>query len=160
MASRYDSLAAAYTGVAHQLYEKLLAPIADSLPEHLIILPDGVLSYLPFEVLLTAAPTAAPNRWQDHPYLLKKHSISYAYSATMLREMTVHPHLHEPTVPFYGFAPRYDGDTSLLSMSGSVGLILADLVKGLDLSTDVQIEILGADLFQEVQNKLNNSNQN
>lgn len=52
------------------------------------------------------------------------------------------------------------GDTSLLSTPGSVGLILADLVKGLDLSTDVQIEILGADLFQEVQNKLNNSNQN
>jgi len=114
MANSYDSLAATYTALAHRLYEKLLAPVADSLPEHLIIVPDGALGYLPFEVLLTA-PAAVPARWQDHAYLLKKHSISYAYSATMLREMTVHPHLHEPTVPFYGFAPRYDGDTSLLS---------------------------------------------
>ncbi len=113
-ANNYDALAAQYTTLAHRLYEKLLAPIADSLPGQLIIVPDGVLGYLPFEVLLTA-PTATPTRWQEHPYLLKKHPISYAFSATMLREMTVQPHLHEPTVPFYGFAPRYDGDSTLLS---------------------------------------------
>jgi len=46
------------------------------------------------------------------------------------------------------------GNASLLSMRGSVGLILADLVNGLGLPTDIQIEILGADLFQEVQEKL------
>ena len=127
-ANRYDSLAAAYTSVAQRLYQKLLAPLADSLPERLIIVPDGALGYLPFEVLLTGTPTAAPTRWQEHPYLLKKHDISYAHSATMLREMTVHPHLHEPTVPFYGFAPRYEGDTALL----------ASLFKGTDLRKDLQ----------------------
>ena len=114
MANSYDSLAAAYTRVAYRLYEKLLAPFTDSLPKHLIIMPDGALSYLPFEALLTALPTTAPTRWQEQPYLIKQHSISYIYSATMLREMTVHPHRHEPTVNFYGFAPRYDGSTALL----------------------------------------------
>ncbi|HRI58597.1 MAG TPA: CHAT domain-containing protein [Saprospiraceae bacterium] len=126
-ANNYDSLAAAYTALAYRLYEKLLSPIAASLPKHLIIVPDGALSFLPFEALLTAL-TAVPTRWQDHAYLLKKHSISYALSATMLREMTVHPHLHEPTVPFYGFAPRYDGDTTLL----------ANLFAGADLRKDLQ----------------------
>ena len=52
------------------------------------------------------------------------------------------------------------GNASLLSIRGSVGLILADLVNGLGLPTDIQIEILGADLFQEIQNKLNGSNRN
>lgn len=113
-ANNYDSLSEAYTSLAYRLYEKLLAPIADSLTQHLIIVPDGALGYLPFEALLTA-PAAVPTRWQEHAYLLKKHSISYAFSATMLREMTVHPHLHEPKVNFYGFAPRYNGDTTLLS---------------------------------------------
>jgi|APIni6443716594_1056825.scaffolds.fasta_scaffold1535803_1 hypothetical protein len=51
------------------------------------------------------------------------------------------------------------GDTSLLSIPGSVGLILVDLLNGLGMSTDVQIEILGAELFQEVQIKVNDSNQ-
>ena len=52
------------------------------------------------------------------------------------------------------------GNASLLSIRGSVGLILADPVNGLGLPTDIQIEILGADLFQEIQNKLNGSNRN
>ncbi len=128
MANSYDSLAPVYTSVAYRLYQKLLAPIADSLPEHLIIVPDGALHYLPFEVLLTAAPAAAPSRWPEHPYLLKKHSISYTYSGTMLREMTVHPHLHEPKVNFYGFAPRYEGGTALLD----------SLFPGTDLRKDLQ----------------------
>ena len=125
-ANRYDSLAATYTSLAYRLYEKLLAPVADSLPQHLIIIPDGILGYLPFEVLLTA-PATVPTRWQQHDYLLKKHSVSYAYSATMLREMTMHPHRHEPKSIFYGFAPQYDGDTIELSA----------LYAGIDLRKDL-----------------------
>jgi len=46
------------------------------------------------------------------------------------------------------------GETSLLTIRGSVGLILADLVRELGMPAETQIEILGADLFQEVQEKL------
>lgn len=49
---------------------------------------------------------------------------------------------------------------SLLSIEGNVGLILADLVNGLDLSTEAQIEVLGADLFREVQFLSNAPDQN
>ncbi len=49
---------------------------------------------------------------------------------------------------------------SLLSIEGNVGLILADLVSGLDLSTEAQIEVLGADLFREVQSLSNTPDQN
>lgn len=51
------------------------------------------------------------------------------------------------------------GSSSLLSTQESVGLILADLVNGLSLPVEVQIEILGAHLFQEIQNKLDDSSQ-
>jgi hypothetical protein len=48
---------------------------------------------------------------------------------------------------------------SLLSIEGNVGLILADLINGLGLPVDVQVEILGADLFREMQDLLTVSSQ-
>lgn len=52
------------------------------------------------------------------------------------------------------------GDTSLLQTEGNVGLILADLVKGLDLPTDLQAEVLGDDLYRELQELFGAANTN
>ena len=71
-----------------------------------------------------------------------------------------HPHLVGALANLRKEWQTAAGNASLLSIRGSVGLILADLVNGLGLPTDIQIEILGADLFQEIQNKLNGSNRN
>lgn len=46
----------------------------------LVVIPDGPLHYLPFEALLTGAPSAP----REMPYLLRKRPVSYAYSASML----------------------------------------------------------------------------
>lgn len=51
------------------------------------------------------------------------------------------------------------GNASLLTIQGSVGLILADLVRELGMPAETQIEILGADLFTEVQEKLGSPEQ-
>ncbi|MBI5954937.1 MAG: hypothetical protein HY865_25025 [Chloroflexi bacterium] len=51
------------------------------------------------------------------------------------------------------------GSASLLTIQGSVGLILADLVRELGMPAGTQIEILGADLFTEVQEKLGSPEQ-
>jgi len=68
-----------FAEVAYQLYTHLLPmPI----PKKCIIAPDGILHYLPFEVLLTKKSTAP--KFKTLPYLLRKTSISYAYSATDL----------------------------------------------------------------------------
>ncbi|MDO8970317.1 MAG: hypothetical protein Q7U74_06490, partial [Saprospiraceae bacterium] len=45
-----------YTHAAQALYEKLIAPVKTKLSPELIIIPDGVLGYVPFETLLTKAP--------------------------------------------------------------------------------------------------------
>ena len=63
----------------HQLYQVLIAPVAEEIntKHRLIIVPDGQLHYLPFEIL-------TPGGSQE--YLLENHVISYAYSATLLEE--------------------------------------------------------------------------
>ena len=110
----YDSLAALYTEAASGIYEKLVAPVAAQLPAKVVIIPDGVLGYVPFEALLVEKPDN-PTRWPLHHYLLNDHSISYCYSATMLREMLYRRHNQSPTLNFLGFAPQYEGDTALLA---------------------------------------------
>lgn len=114
MAAGYDSLSALYTEAASNIYEKLVAPIAAKLPAKVIVIPDGVLGYVPFEALLVEKPDN-PTRWSQHHYLLNDHSISYCYSATMLREMLYRRHKQAPDLNFVGFAPQYDGDTALLA---------------------------------------------
>ena len=67
---------------SRQLYQQLLQPMADQLKGagKLIIVPDGVLSYLPFETLV-----AEDNKPPFRPrYLLETFAIAYAPSASAL----------------------------------------------------------------------------
>lgn len=60
--------------LGHELFSILLGGFSDQLnpTRSLIIVPDGLLSYLPFEALL-----------RDHRYLIQDHDISYAPSMTV-----------------------------------------------------------------------------
>lgn len=116
LADQYSRLSADYADAASKLYEKLIAPIASQLPENVVIIPDGILGYIPFEALLAEKP-ADPTRWNRHHYLQNDHTISYCYSASMLQEMRNRKHAQEPESPFVGFAPRYEGDTTTLAVN-------------------------------------------
>ena len=64
------------------MFQKLLQPMADQIKgaEKLIIVPDGVLAYLPFETLV-----AVDNQTSLEPhYLLETFAIAYAPSASAL----------------------------------------------------------------------------
>jgi len=78
-----------YTQAAHQLYQTLLAPVADKLAAtNLIIIPDAALSTVPFEALL-AHSVAAEGGLKDFanlPFVLNDRAVSYAYSATLLQQ--------------------------------------------------------------------------
>lgn len=93
---------------AHSLYKDLVAPLGD-LPERLVIVPDGVLNYLPFDVLLTELPKYATN-YQSHSYLLESKQISYDYSATLRMQKR---EKMNGKYNFMGFAPHYNQTTSL-----------------------------------------------
>lgn len=96
----------AYSQGTHLLFKWLINPIFATHPlqDRLILVPDGPLGYLPFEIL---------NREAGSPqsaYLLNLHSIHYAHTATLLLRQG------QPSVApnhFAGFAPTYEGALQL-----------------------------------------------
>ena len=77
-----------YIELTSKLYHWLLGPVSDMLNEkRLLIVPDGVIGYLPFEMLVNPEKldefTAEQGFYQDLPYLLYDHPVSYTYSSTL-----------------------------------------------------------------------------
>lgn len=109
------STARAYAQAAHVLYEKLIAPVAPLIPKNgnVIIAPDGVLGYVPFDALLAGSPEN-PERYYSHDYFGNHHPISYAYSATLLREMRDKQHKNPPGQPMLALAPFFQGNPDAL----------------------------------------------
>lgn len=100
---------------AHSLYRQLIQPLEAEIPAQstLIIIPDGVLHYLPFEALVTeqhpetkklpwykrlfAGASGKPMifaEYQRADYLIEKYPISYAPSASVLDPAILHPGAH------------------------------------------------------------------
>ena len=76
-----------YENNAYEIYNKLLGYInPELLNNSLVIIPDGILSYIPFEALVYNASTSAPTSFGKLDYLLYKHSIYYSYSAALFSE--------------------------------------------------------------------------
>ena len=50
----------------------------------ILIIPDGILAELPFDILLTEKNPTDPVDYSRLPYLIKTHTIGYAYSANLL----------------------------------------------------------------------------
>ena len=93
-----------YTEPAHKLYQKIVEPLGD-LPEKLIIVPDGILNYLPFEVLLSSQPEEL-NNFHQYNYLLHQHQIAYNFSASLWQEMKGKTAAKGPLL---AIAPTFDG---------------------------------------------------
>lgn len=100
-----------YTIAAQKLYEKLWAPIAEKVTERVVVIPDGVLGYLPFEALLEGAPPRE-GVFSQYPYLVFRHQLSYSYSATLLKEMKEQD--VEGNSQMLAMAPFYRGDIQAL----------------------------------------------
>lgn len=78
----------------YELYCMLVQP-AEKLLKHkrLIIIPDGILYYLPFELLLTEPQKEmAKLNYTILPYLVRRHAIAYAPSATLLSTLKQNIH--------------------------------------------------------------------
>ncbi|HKV39536.1 MAG TPA: CHAT domain-containing protein, partial [Blastocatellia bacterium] len=76
-----------YLSSASELYQELLEPVAGLLAgkKRLVIVPDGALYYLPFEVLLQKGGIEiADVPLSELPYLVRSFSVSYAPSVSVL----------------------------------------------------------------------------
>jgi len=99
---------ALYAQRAYELYQKLFAPVDTLLPPdaEVLLVPDGLLGYLPFEALLTQKPAEGAGFYQ-YAYLLREHLISYAYSATLQQEMQNKKHRQVPRKKLIAIAPSF-----------------------------------------------------
>ncbi|SHG95872.1 Tetratricopeptide repeat-containing protein [Chryseolinea serpens] len=89
---------------AHTLYNKLVRPFREQLTNQstLQIIPDGIISQVPFEVLLTQPATSTRVNYRALSYLIKDFTIGYSYSSSMLGHALI-PALRTPSVLAFGF---------------------------------------------------------
>lgn len=114
---------------AYALYQRLLKPVAE-LPEkkRLIIIPDGMLSYLPFEVLLTEEASQATS-FKTLAYLTRIYQVNYQYSATLMREQSKKTKQAEP-MEYLAFAPDFNQPRQFMATADLYDPVLKDTVRG------------------------------
>lgn len=117
----YEKTLKQYVASAQALYVALLAPVEHLLGSEVVIVPDGVLGYVPFELLLTGPPLHLTD-FTEYPYWfkVKNRAVSYAYSATLLREMTQKQHRKKTERPLLAMAPFFPGSKSDLKNTPSL----------------------------------------
>jgi len=99
-------------GLYNLLFPKEIQEIAAT--ENLIIIPDGKLSIVPFEVLHTENYTTEltdENEVQyfaQMPYLIKKHNVSYSYSVGLLNNSLNTKKTNVAQNDWIAFAPIFD----------------------------------------------------
>jgi CHAT domain-containing protein len=118
-----NSIAIQYQNDAELLYSYLFPEEINKdfkKTKNLIIIPDGHLSTLPFEALLTQTYTGEWKGWSDTeyfagmPYLIKEKNVSYAYSASLYYE-TIPKQKDQPEFQqlsdWLALAPVFDNDS-------------------------------------------------
>lgn len=98
-----------FANIGFELFELIFEPIATYLKnKELIIVPGGILGYLPFDALLTAPPLDK-NQFSSHEYLIRQYQISYSYSATLLQE-TMRTKAKNAPKGLLAFAPKFENE--------------------------------------------------
>jgi CHAT domain-containing protein len=97
-----------YLSTGYSLYRTVLEPVKEYLiSNRLLISPDNILSYIPFEALPVNTEAGSPAMFSEIPYLLRDYNVSYTYSATMLAESVSNDHSFSNSL--VAFAPSYNG---------------------------------------------------
>jgi CHAT domain-containing protein len=74
-----------FQNASHDLYKELFGSIEKEIKQdNLIIIPDGLLAYLPFEVLTTKNNDYKKINYKKLSYLIYQNAISYAHSANFI----------------------------------------------------------------------------
>jgi CHAT domain-containing protein len=97
-----------FLAASHELYHILLEPLNIEPGENLLILPDGLLAYLPFNALVTEA---GATELGNAPYLIRRNPVSYAQSATILnRQMAPGAEIGRGNLAFAPFITALSGN--------------------------------------------------
>lgn len=102
-----------YNLAANRLYETVLANSLKQFPQNirqLIIIPDGTLNYIPFEILTQTIVEKPSQDFSKMPYLLYHFQIQYGYSATLLKENKKRQNRLKTNDNCLAFAPPYQNN--------------------------------------------------
>lgn len=94
-------------------YALLIEPFGP-LEENVVIVPEGLLSQLPFEVLLRDTI----GNYKTLPYLVKDHSVSYCFSLKLLKDKRSPKSINQ--IIAYGFSQDVNGQLGLPALQGSL----------------------------------------
>jgi CHAT domain-containing protein/Tfp pilus assembly protein PilF len=100
--------------VAHELYGTLLGPVETMSKDasHLIVVPTGALTALPFHLLVTEKPAADLtdySQYRDVAWLLKRQAVTVLPSVASLKALRVLARRETGTKPLIGFGdPVFD----------------------------------------------------
>lgn len=104
-----------YTRSGNNLYKSIIEPVRKFLISNkLLISPDNILSYLPFETIPVRQISGENTLFSDVPYLMNDFSISYTYSATLLGESLKKD--YDISNSLIAFAPVYTGSINVDSL--------------------------------------------
>ena len=101
-------------GLAHELYNALIGPVEPLIRDkrHLMVVPSGALTALPFHLLVTEKPVVAVPQvkaardlgaYRDAQWLLKRHAVSVLPSVASLKVLRVFAHEKQGAKPLVGF---------------------------------------------------------
>jgi CHAT domain-containing protein len=102
----------AITSLSHELYEILIKPFELEISgKRLIIVPDGELGYLSFDLLLKEKPDFNGLHYKDLQWLIRSNPISYSSSSTIFFEQ-MKSKAGKVRANILAFAPSYNYNAS------------------------------------------------
>ncbi|MEO9802791.1 MAG: CHAT domain-containing tetratricopeptide repeat protein [Reichenbachiella sp.] len=104
-----------YRSYASLLYQRLIEPVKNHIVgDRLIIVPDGALWHVNFDLLLTSSQA---EDYKSLDYLLNEYAVSYAYKANMLVQKSDNRNSNkEPLLAFSFSATEHDSSGDKVSM--------------------------------------------
>lgn len=97
-----------------EIHDYFLAESLSELPStvtSLIVIPDGILNFIPFETFLKTDKNTEQGDYRKLDYLITHFNMSYAYSLSLINRRVKEN--KKTKFNYSGFAPKYDLDTSL-----------------------------------------------
>ncbi len=118
-----------FAQIASELYIQLLLPQAFAKStdlRRLIIIPDGLMSYVPLDLLLTEKPDNQQT-FKSFPYLLRQYAVSYHYSSSLWLEARQTPRQSASKNTLLAFAPTYANKEASAKRANNLQLLRRSL---------------------------------
>ena len=107
-----------FSASSHMAYQQLVKPMIDQAGasiQSLIIVPDGMLAYIPFDILNTAKANEG-DEYKDLNYLVRSMGVRHMFSSSQL--LDVHK-TGKSNYNYIGFAPSYSNATASARATGT-----------------------------------------